>query len=630
MLDNINLIEIIILYNETFITPDASRSRIMALLNNLEIFEEARISQIPERWSLRLSLLDFAFQPIANINTGVVFGYEALLRNYQPAGFSCIGEIFDRAFEDNLLFTIDLYLREKAIQKFCQIPWHNSVKLFFNIDNRLWHSPDFDRENALGHLHRQRFNPDAFCIELSEKHLLDYDSHLCQELKHMKKNGCKVAVDDCGSGFSGLKMMYYSEPEFVKIDRFFIMDISRNPRKRLFVSSIVNISHMIGSIVIAEGVETKEEFYICREIGCDLVQGFYLDRPQQRLTSLKPCYEHILDTSLTDRRFKDSDDKHYIQTQMIYIEPVRDVAKIVDVFEKFKNIEGHPFYPVVNEANEPLGLITEKRLKPYAFSRFGSELLRNRRYANRLLEFITKCPIADIKTPVEKILELFSQDFDSVEGIIIVENLQYAGFLDTKSLLKALNEKNIAYARDQNPLTKLPGNTLIYQYLSEAILHTDRQFIFTYFDFNHFKPYNDKFGFRNGDRVILLFAEILKKRQTKPEIFVGHVGGDDFFLGIRDCDRENALSLIRNIMETFDRDVQSFYGQEELRNGYIIAMDRDDQEKVFPLLTVSAAVIVFPIDRARRISNSEVGEIIAQEKQKAKKRSDKLSIVTID
>jgi diguanylate cyclase (GGDEF)-like protein len=216
-----------------------------------------------------------------------------------------------------------------------------------------------------------------------------------------------------------------------------------------------------------------------------------------------------------------------------------------------------------------------------------------------------------------------------VEGIIIVENLKYVGFLDTKSLLKALNEKNIAYARDQNPLTKLPGNTLIFQYLSDAITCIDSQFIFVYFDFNNFKPYNDKFGFRNGDRVILLFAEILKKRQLRPEIFIGHIGGDDFFLGIQDCKRDSALDLIRNIRDTFNQDVQSFYGPDELRNGYIIATDRDERERQFPLLTVSAAVIEFPINRARTISNSEIGELIAQEKKKAKKRPDKISIITI-
>ena len=591
--------------------------------------ETQTLVNLPKFWLQRLSKIDFAFQPIVNINDGLIFGYEALLRNYREAGFDSIVELFDSAYIENILHTVDLKLRAIAIRKFKRISWHHKAKLFYNIDNRIWESPDYRFELAMSLFDEIQFDADSFCAEISEKHLIDYDSSIFNKLKSAKKKGLKVAVDDCGAGFSGLKLMYYSEPDYVKIDRFFIMDIAKNPRKRLFVSNIVNISHMIGSIVIAEGVESKDEYYICREIGCDLVQGYYVDYPQVDLNRLCVQYEHIQELSDADRRFKDTDDKKYIQTQMAFIPPVSDEIGVVEIFEKFKNPNAHPFYPVVNENNEPLGLISEKSFKPFAYSRFGAELLRNRRYANGLHEFVTKCPIADIKTPVEKILQLFSQDFDSVEGILIVENLKYVGFLDTRSLLKALNEKNVAYARDQNPLTRLPGNTLIHQYLSESIGDLESQYIFVYFDFNHFKPYNDKYGFRNGDRVIVLFSEILKKCTFKFETFIGHIGGDDFFMGIRNCRCEEAIAKIGGIVESFGKNVQSFYGREELRMGYIVSKDRDENVKQFPLLSVSAAVLELPIERTRVISNSEIGEIIAALKKKAKQNPDKIAFESL-
>ena len=67
-----------------------------------------------------------------------------------------------------------------------------------------------------------------------------------------------------------------------------------------------------------------------------------------------------------------------------------------------------------------------------------------------------------------------------------------------------LSEKNIAIARDQNPLTKLPGNTLITAYISETLNDLENTYVYVYFDFDNFKPFNDSYGFRIGDRAILL------------------------------------------------------------------------------------------------------------------------------
>jgi diguanylate cyclase (GGDEF)-like protein len=273
-------------------------------------------------------------------------------------------------------------------------------------------------------------------------------------------------------------------------------------------------------------------------------------------------------------------------------------------------------FVVVNAQDEPLGILHENSFKEYAYSRFGNQLLQNPAMRENISAFISKCPIADIHTPVETILEMYSQN-DTIEGVLIVENMHYVGFLSAQSLLKVLYEKNLALARDQNPLTKLPGNNLIAEYVSRALQDTDNQYLLVYFDLDHFKPYNDHYGFRNGDRVILLFAGILQDYHNRTSAFIGHIGGDDFFSGLKDAPLVESGERVRQLTEKFKSDVESFYDPEVVQRGYLFAQDREGEYREFPLLTVSAAVLELKPGR-KVISSAEISRVMAEEKKEAK------------
>jgi len=96
-----------------------------------------------QKWKEIADSIDFGFQPIVNIHNGLCMGYEALLRNFQDAGFSNIQEVFDAAYSEQILFRFDLWLREKAIKKFTTIKDCQKTKLFFNLDNRVLLMPDY-------------------------------------------------------------------------------------------------------------------------------------------------------------------------------------------------------------------------------------------------------------------------------------------------------------------------------------------------------------------------------------------------------------------------------------------------------------------------------------------------------
>lgn len=102
-----------------------------------------------EYWVECLSRIDFAFQPIVNIHTGVCYGCEALLRNYEEAGFRSIDDFFDQAYRDRALYSVDLCLREKAVKKFSTLKWNRQTKLFINLDNRVLDSENYKSGNTV-------------------------------------------------------------------------------------------------------------------------------------------------------------------------------------------------------------------------------------------------------------------------------------------------------------------------------------------------------------------------------------------------------------------------------------------------------------------------------------------------
>lgn len=571
-------------------------------------------------WRDVVTTVDFAYQPIVNIHTGAGYGFEALLRDYQHAGFANPGDFFDACHASGVLPQVEAVLHDRAAAKFQPFLAGGPSKLFLNVDVR---GLAEHAVTAISLPTRQDLLDGSVVLEISEKHQLVVPE-LANLLRLLRAGGYRIALDDFGAGFSGLQSLYSVEPELIKIDRFFIAEIGTDSRKRLLLSQMVSIAHLLGLLVVAEGVETEDELLVCRDTGCDLVQGYLIQRPQTDMSRLQRRYDAVARLGRHERRTT-TGDQRIISAQIAMIEPFRLDAGMETVFERFRAEKG-TFFPVVDAAGEPVGIVHERTLKEYAYSMYGRELISNRALGRTLKSFVTRCPIADANSKAEAILQAFTADHEA-EGIVIVENMKYLGFLSAQSLLRVINEKNLAAARDQNPLTKLPGNNLIHQYVSNALSDGGERHVLVYFDFDCFKPFNDKYGFRLGDRAILLFAELMAKALPHEDCFIGHVGGDDFFAGFKGRDLASCVERTAGIIRQFSGDVQSFYSEEDRRAGFIDAHDRDGNARRFPLLGVSAAVLELPRD-APRSTVDEIGRTIADIKKAAKQAPAKMCVRT--
>jgi DNA-binding response OmpR family regulator len=148
-----------------------------------------------------------------------------------------------------------------------------------------------------------------------------------------------------------------------------------------------------------------------------------------------------------------------------------------------------------------------------------------------------------------------------------------------------------AEMRAVSPLTGLPGNHRINEEIA-ARANGDQHFAVCHVDLDNFKAFNDRYGWLRGDDVITLLATALKAAGAEsglPQPFIGHVGGDDFVVI---CSPDQVEALTNRVLQLFDDGVTGLHDPEDVANGYLVIVDRQGNERRFPLTSVSIGVAV--------------------------------------
>lgn len=441
----------------------------------------------------------------------------------------------------------------------------------------------------------------------------------------IKKSGLPTVLDHFGSGEDGTHLLLECEPDFVRFTPTLITGLAENARLRVILANMVGMAHTLGIEVIANGVENARDFKVCRDLGVDMVQGGFIAPPIKGGMDLQSHFNHLTpDHTLAQNR---SVDRRWIAQQVEVIPPIEVDTPIKLVFDRMAEAsETNTAFPLIDKDRRPLGLLHERTFKNLAYSAYGRELVSNRGWGKSLRDFVTRCPIAETTTPLDQMLAIYSTANDAA-GILVTDAGTYAGFLSAPSLIRAIHERTLARAQDENPLTRLPGNTMIGNYVADVIASHD-QIVLAYVDFDNFKPFNDTYGFRLGDRAILLFADLMRKLEQMHGWFIGHIGGDDFFLGMRALSEDAAFSAINTLIHEFESDAHSFYDSETRLRGHIIAQDRDGNSRAFPLLSASVVMLVLQQGH-QETSVDDISAAIAQHKKRAKLDPSKIALVRL-
>ncbi|KXG88098.1 diguanylate cyclase [Agrobacterium bohemicum] len=568
--------------------------------------------------SMAKLVLETAFQPIVEATTGTVFGYESLMRGFDRIGFSSPLDLLDHIEADGQLLTVEQMLVGRALAKFSTLPEFASATLFLNLDVRLIPHGNTILDKLLEHLAKASIPPSSICFELSER----FDNTSVPEfnalIARMRKEGFKLAIDDFGVGHGEMKLLCDFPVDYLKIDRYFISGVDRNPRKRHLVKNIVNIAHVLGVRVIAEGIETEAEFLACREHGVDLVQGWFISRPTTFVSELQTGFPHLQHLGET-RRSSQTLDEILIRRQIERLPTVYENDSIDSVFELFRRNPAQAFFPVLNANGEPRGVINEHHLKEYIYQPFGRDLLKNKVYERTISHFVDGAPIVGLDADADQLMNVFANTGGSA-CVILTENMRYIGVVSAASLIKVINEKQLKLAQEQNPLTALPGNRAISSFIEDSCSDSDDNRFFCYCDFDNFKPFNDKYGFHVGDHAITLFSALMKRYFFSGDCFLGHIGGDDFFIGVRGWTMDEVTEILGRLLSDFHDDVVGLYSEEDRAAGQIKGHDRFGNERDFALMRCSIGVL--QLSKGLIIGDPErIGGEIATIK-KAAKESD--------
>jgi len=238
-------------------------------------------------------------------------------------------------------------------------------------------------------------------------------------------------------------------------------------------------------------------------------------------------------------------------------------------------------------------------------------------YQNKPISELMDCNFlsVDYQTPISMVSYLaMSRSNDKLyDFIVVTENSKYMGTVTIKDLLQKAAEIEVDNAKDQNPLSGLPGNLIVEQKLNYC-LKCNNKYSIAYVDIDNFKAYNDVYGFENGDLIIKLLATILKKNIPK-EYFVGHIGGDDFVVILYGFVTENYFETIIN---QFEQKALKFYNQHDIQNGYISTTNRRGETEQFPLLSITSVVMNNSLQKFCDVF--ELTEVLAKKKREAKQK----------
>jgi len=555
------------------------------------------------------------YQPIVNLLTGEIMGYEALSRGPEWSTLFSPMVLIHEAEIHGLAYELEFLMRKKAFQNLGNM--EQNQKLFVNINPSFMKKENMELGRTQELLKEHNLSPRNIVFELTERTMINDYEVFNDVLNHYRKQHYKIAIDDVGAGYSGLRTIREVEPNYIKIDMELIRNIDQDSFKEALISAFLDFSLITNIQLIAEGIETEGELKKLIEMGVHYGQGYFLQRPTNVFQGLRDDIRQVIQLQNTQLG-----DYHILRDTSSMIGNIVDLKCFVDKEMSCEKVK-HFFEQVkcegicVTSQDKPIGIIMRENLLYILSSQYGLSL-----YAKKPIKRVmdTDFLMVDYYSSITEVSnKAMSRDKGKTYDIIVItKNGQFYGTLPITSLLKNLLTVETQIAKELNPLTRLPGNSIIHRVLNDVLIYAHDSGV-VYLDFDHFKPYNDAYGFENGDQMIKAFAEILTHEvKTKAPLssFVGHIGGDDFIF-VMEASKEVIEEVCLNIIQLFEEMKFRFYTEEDYKRGYYISSNRDNKVEQMKLVTVSIAGFVGCRNRFESVA--ELSRHISNLKKEAKK-----------
>jgi diguanylate cyclase (GGDEF)-like protein len=223
------------------------------------------------------------YQPIISLKTGIIQGFEALVRWQSPArGFVSPGAFIPVAEETGLIVPMGEWILTTACRQMQQwrkqFPQAESTVISVNLSSR-----QFAQDNLIAQIQEALIATGLdganLKLEITESMVMDDVENTIVLLNQLKELGIKISMDDFGTGFSSFNYLHRFPTDTLKVDRSFVSNMSQGVKNKEIVNTIIILAHRLGMDVIAEGIETEAEQKILQEFNCEYGQGYLFAKP---------------------------------------------------------------------------------------------------------------------------------------------------------------------------------------------------------------------------------------------------------------------------------------------------------------------------------------------------------------
>ncbi|HEY2465375.1 MAG TPA: phosphodiesterase [Steroidobacteraceae bacterium] len=551
-------------------------------------FQESSNAAVAKRQALAaLGEIHGVFQPIVEVAKGEIIAYEGLIRG--PASCHLPAALFAAAAVRGCSDELEYRAGEVIVQNYAAAGRHGQLFVNFSAQAVIRLASKRGCEQIHQVLTRCNMPARRLVIEITEHERVADHASMAAAIRILRSIGVGIALDDFGDGGSSLRLWAEIEPEFVKIDRYFCHDIHSDGRKVQTVKAILRLAESFGSRIIAEGIEREADLRVVRDLGVDCVQGYALGYPLPEPAENIPITAGAL--------LNAHDIAVFPQLRRAYspaltaaqlVNPAPAVSLSTNNQKLLELFHAHPDLPAVAVLKEglPVGIVNRRRfLERYSLPYYREV------YGRKTCDtFMESDPLRiEVSQPLEELIHVLTAKDQRYlnDGFVLVDSGKYVGIGTAEQLVRSVTELRIEAARHANPLTFLPGNIPITEHIRRLLL-SGTPFCASYFDLNYFKPFNDRFGYWQGDKMIRLLAGVITQECDRQRDFAGHVGGDDFIVLFQSEDWPNRCS---RIIERFNASAPALYDPDTRELGYIESEDRQGNPTRFPLTTLSIGAL---------------------------------------
>lgn len=548
--------------------------------------------------------LSMRYQPIVNATDGRLFAHEALLRGPEGTPLHEPIPLFAAAAAAGRVPELDLLAAEMAVTAFAAAGVEG--RLFVNVlpHTAMVHADLAQRLERI--LRGADFDPHRLVIEITE-HAENFELEaMRRQAAALRSVGCEIAIDDFGTGNSGLKVWSELRPDYVKVDRYFVSRVETDAVAAEMLRAMLDMAHVLGSRVVAEGVENGVQIDVLRGIGVDFLQGFHIAAPRDVATANAGDFGILAVPPLRSSAVACVGDLCRSR------EPVGTDARVADAVALFRANRNWDSIPVVH-GGIPVGMLHRDALL-LLLSRPLHPEIYNPKPVTQVMD--ARAVILDERTRLSQASRLVTgrQDARVNDEFIIAREGLYLGLGRTIQLLYHITEQQLLDAQQSNPLTLLPGNREIDAEIFR-LLALQTRFVVCHADIDHFKAYNDCYGYSLGDQVLLHVAGLCRAATATGIDFVGHVGGDDFIFVMRSSDWETRIA---SLIDSFFASCGRFYNDDHRRAGGLSTTDRYGVVRLFPLMTLSVGAV--EVTPGQGIGAVDVTDALSHSKQLAKRQ----------